>query len=101
VVVDFKGVETIAKAPRKPYPEQGMQLAAYAEGAMPGSSIYLGKKHIKPVRLVNLYFSRTEDMVDLREWSPEDAERSWKKFRCLLEFWQLSKDYDSSFEGKS
>ncbi len=112
VVVDFKGVQEIAKAPRKPYPEQGMQLAAYAEGVVPGGfedtnvpgwfdETDQTPPMVPPARLVNLYFSRTEDKVDLREWSPEDAECSWEMFKCLLEYWQLSKDYDSSFEGES
>lgn len=83
VVIDFKSKDFLS-GNKKPlhWPEMDMQLSAYAHG------IGLPK-----ARRINIFLSRTEPgLVTHHEWEPDD-DTAWRKFRCLLDYWKLDRNY--------
>lgn len=79
IVLDFKTKDGDLSG-RLGYPEQAMQLAAYAHG--------LG---IPDARLVNVFISR--DVPGRVELVEHEQGPHFAKFRCLLEYWKLEKGY--------
>jgi len=87
-IIDFKTTEKPLDG-IKCYDEHLMQGAAYKHGlgfpdAVTGN-IFISTKNIGEVRLI----------------LHEDTSRHWEMFQCLLKYWQLSKNYDSSYGGKN
>ena len=93
-VVDFKTKEFTGKDIKKmAWDEHGMQLAAYSAGIYLTTD--LGDFNF-PSRMINLFISTTEPgLVVHHEF--DDFSRYFDMFRNLLEFWQLSKNYESGF----
>ena len=81
IVIDFKTSEFTKETTIKPYPEYGMQLAAYAKGL-----------NLVNPKLINIYISTLEPgLVYLYEW--QDPVKYWRMFKCLLEYYKISKDF--------
>lgn len=85
IVLDFKTKEftkeTLSKV--QVYSEHGMQLSAYREG--------LG---LPKARCYNLFISVTEPgTYKLIEHEEEELQKSFNKFKCLLEYWQIDNNY--------
>ena len=93
VVIDYKTKdfteETADK--RMAYDNHAMQMAAYAHGlGMPDA------------RLINIFVSRqVPGLVRYHEWSKPDAEKGWKKFSALLDYWQASTGHKPTINGDS
>lgn len=70
------------------YDNHCMQLAAYRLGlAMPNAKCY------------NLFIStEIPGLLQWKEWTEKELEKGLNMFLCLLKYWQLSNNYDSSFE---
>ena len=68
--------------------EQAIQLVAYKTG----------HKLPDETRVANIYISRTHPIALAHEWPREGQAKWWAMFHCLLAYWQLVKDYDSSFQ---
>jgi hypothetical protein len=84
IVIDFKTSAFDDADKKKGYDENILQLVAYAEG--------LG---MKDYRTANVFVSTsTPGLVKVIEHSKEEMETAWKKFLCLLTYWQLDKGYD-------
>lgn len=83
-VIDFKTKDHVDEKTRG-WPEQAMQLAAYAHG--------LG---IPNARLANVFISRADYTVRFYEHKDPLA---FEKFRAILTFWQLSKKYGPIYEA--
>lgn len=105
-VIDWKtkSIDDINK--KMAYPEHAMQLAAYAvalagltlKGSFgvnkDGFWMEEGTKWIVDRRCINVFIDRTEPgKVVIHEWKPEEIELAWKKFKLLVEYWQLDKNY--------
>ena len=77
------------KDPKIAYPEMAMQLAAY--------TMALGRTFGKTSlsrRLINVFVDRNiAGRVIIHEWKPEEAEKAWKQFQLLVQYWRLSKNY--------
>jgi len=86
IVLDFKSKDfDPAIDPKKlVYPENAMQLDAYRHGLK-----------MPKAKMVNVFVDRETGIVKLYEWPEGDY---FEMFRCLLKYWQLSKNYDSSWE---
>ena len=79
IVIDFKTTEFTEDKLPKGYPEQKLQLAAYAHG--------LGLP--KDAKLINLFIStNTPGLIHAIEHIPSSA---YEQFDCLLNYWRLSK----------
>ena len=83
-VIDFKTKDHVDEKTRG-WPEQAMQLAAYAHG--------LG---IPNARLANVFISRADYTVKFYEHKDSLA---FEKFKAILTFWQLSKKYGPIYEA--
>lgn len=84
IIIDFKTKfsdgEKFAKI--RGYDENLMQLAAYDMG--------LPNVPIDGNQLINIYISTlTPGLIYVKVWSDDEAERGWKMFRCLLDYWKL------------
>ena len=80
-VVDFKTKGVVDKR-TKAYDEHLMQLAAYDKG--------LGGE---PRRLLNVFIGCDNNVVRVHEWKPEDTERGFGMFMCLLDFYKHRNNY--------
>lgn len=93
IVVDFKTKEDFTDPTdrrRFIYDEHTMQLAAYAQG--------LG---VAGGRTANLFLSLAEPgKVAFFEHDTNEMSRGWEMFLCLLDYWKLSKRYNSAWEVK-
>lgn len=69
--------------PALAYPEHAMQLAAYDQGLEnPGR------------RCINVFVDRQiPGRVVIHEWDVSDMDTAWEKFRLLVRYWQLAKNY--------
>jgi len=87
IVLDFKSKLGSDASKFYKYNEHLMQLAAYRNGlGIPRAQCY------------DLYFSSTTPgVLELHEWKESELNKGWKMFKCLLKFWQINNDYDSSF----
>lgn len=88
IVVDFKTKDDLeGKDPAKlVYDEHGMQLSAYAQG--------LG--FTTPTR-VSIFIDRQDPSIALHHvWDEESHSKHMLMFNHLLQYWQLSKNFDSS-----
>lgn len=90
VLVDFKTKETAKIDFKKSmtWPDNHMQLAAYRRG------LYEDWKGIK---MANVYIGR--ELVDGKavvKLETHDTDY-WDHFKCLLDYWRLTKNYDPSF----
>lgn len=88
VLIDWKTTETGGRKTLKAWPDNLLQLAAYANGyGDPRAS------------LVNVVISRNEPDRDplWHRWTAEESRGAFDVFRCLLQVWQWSKGYDSSW----
>jgi hypothetical protein len=79
VVVDFKSQDVKNGKPEF-YPDWGMQLAAYAKSKEPDLQNVIG---------YSLVFNRNTGMAYWKEW--DDLETQFKKFKMLLNYFQLDK----------
>jgi hypothetical protein len=75
-VIDFKCTKTL---PSEPWPEQKMQLAAYA-------------KACDATRAFNIYIS-TSDPGKIVTHEIDDLDGAFKAFQSLLEVWQWLNNY--------
>jgi hypothetical protein len=88
IVLDFKTSAFDDAEKKEGYDEHLMQGAAYGEGL-----------HMIGPRIANVYISTSvPGLVKIIEWSPEDRERGWYMFSCLLRYWKLSKKYQPESE---
>ncbi len=82
ILIDYKtraivrGVKTLA------WPEHCQQLAAYGKGL-----------DLNNPRLINVFVGIEDQEIKIVEWSKEDAERGWAEFKCLLRYWQITKNW--------
>ncbi len=83
ILIDFKTKATVKDVKRLAYDEHCWQLSAYANGL-----------DIAPPRLINVFIGVDDCEVRIHEWSEIDYIRGWKCFGCLLEFWQITKNYN-------
>ena len=68
------------------YDEHLMQLAAYRHG--------LG---LSNARCANVFASvNNPGLIKVVEWSPEDLNKGWEMFKCLLQFWKLKNNFGLS-----
>ena len=79
IVLDFKTKDGDLAGGIQVYDEQYMQLAAYRVG--------LG---LPLARCANVFISRDEPIVMVKEHSQADLERGWAQFYCLLCFWHAT-----------
>jgi len=89
VVIDFKckDFDETRTVKELAWPEQCMQLAAYAHG--------FGM--IQP-NCVNIFVStRKPGLIQVREWDNSEIAESWEAFQCLLRLWQIRRNYNSAF----
>jgi hypothetical protein len=88
------------------YPEMAMQLAAYSRALFASTPIpdhpswdqlWLidgSANYYNPRRCINVFIDRTiPGQVLIHEWKPEEIDLAWKKFKLLVEYWQLDKNY--------
>lgn len=87
IVLDFKTKDTVADKKKLAYDEQCWQLSAYDNGMWQTPQRWDNR------RLINVFIGVDDCEVRIHEWSPEDAERGWKAFACLLKFWQIKNNY--------
>lgn len=81
-IVDFKSKQSVGATKMKGYDEHIMQLAAYDQGlGNPGR------------RLLNVFVGCDDKVVQVLEWTPEDAVRGWKMYLSLLTFHQDKTGY--------
>lgn len=87
VFVDFKSKDGIADkdASKLVYDEHGMQLSAYAAGA----SI------VDTPDRVSVFVDRATYEIKVHVWDKESFYRHLAMFYSLLDFWKMSKGYDS------
>lgn len=88
-VLDLKGkdFDETTKDLVKAYPENCMQLAAYAQG----------QSFTKPT-CANIFFSRTvPGLIVVREWDDAELAEGLEAFNLLLRLHQIRKKYDGSF----
>lgn len=83
IVIDFKTKVTVAGIKRLAYDEHCWQLAAYGVGI---------EGPPRP-RLINVFIGVDDCEVRIHEWPEEDARRGWTAFKCLLDFWKITKNY--------
>lgn len=85
IVFDFKSKDFDEDTPisKLSWPEQAMQLAAYRVGL-----------NMPEAQMVSIYIDRKTGIVKSYVW---DEGSYFEQFKCLLKYWQLSKEYDSSF----
>lgn len=94
-VIDWKTKDITGK--KLAYPENAMQLAAYS-ASLKGPGFLSDKGR----RCLNVFVDRTEPgKVVIHEWSREDLETAWEKFKCLLKYWQLANNYKPEFKGEA
>jgi hypothetical protein len=96
-VIDLKTKdfdEDVDVAKSLAWPEQCMQLAAYAAGL--GADGGNGPGGTWPT-LVNIYIDRKTGLTRWHIWKKDQVEVAWAKFRCLLTYWQLDKNYIPSW----
>ncbi len=86
ILIDFKTKATVADVKRLAYDEHCWQLAAYAVGI---------EGPPKP-QLLNVFIGVDDCEVRIHEWSAEDSDKSWRAFKCLLDFWQITKNYNGA-----
>lgn len=87
VVLDFKTKAFDDPLKVKGYDEQGIQLAAYAQG------LNLGPDALR----VNLFISTTvPGLIVPVEWPTATFGRHWSMFQALLSYWQADKGYTPS-----
>ncbi len=82
VVIDYKTKEKIEEGKKYHWPEQGMQLEAYAQG--------LG---MKDARCFNLFVGWDGTLV-WHEWSREDLDQAWRQFQACFNLWKVVNKYD-------
>ena len=85
IVIDFKTSAFSDAAKKEGYDEYIMQLVAYAYGLgmNPGE-----------FRTANVLVSTSvPGLVKIIEYTQEEMDTAWEKFKCLLRFWQLDKQY--------
>lgn len=106
IILDFKTKKDKAfalnpKTKKFVYPlksdDYGMQLAAYGQG--------MGFVNAQTNKLMGEYYNlfisvETPYQMSLEEYDIKEVDRHWKMFYNLLQYWQLSNNYDSSFEGE-
>lgn len=81
LIVDWKSTEFGPEDKVTGWPEQCMQLAAYREGV--GHPL---------ARAANVFLSSTNPgLYVVHEWTADDLDKAWQKFKLLLEFWKLDK----------
>ena len=81
IVVDIKTKEGDLENVQA-YDEHLMQLAAYRVGL-----------EIPDAMAANVFVSSTTGQVKVIQHSPEDLNRGWKMFKCLLDYWQLKNNH--------
>lgn len=89
IILDFKTKSATADFEKDlGYPEHCMQLAAYRIGlGMPKAKCY------------NLFIStETPGLLQLKEWTEEEVQKSEEMFKLLLRFYQLSTGHDTSIK---
>jgi hypothetical protein len=93
-LIDYKTKDIKSLTTRMAYPEQAMQLAAYDRALFASAPIPTRPPYYKPRRCINVFIDRTEPgKVIIHEWKPEEIELAWKKFKLLVQYWQLDKNY--------
>jgi len=84
-VVDFKTKDFDSENIKKmAYADHGIQLDAYRHGV-----------NLSKARMVNLFVSTKDPGLVVAEEHTEN--HYFEMFQCLLKFWQLQRQYDSSF----
>lgn len=92
IVCDFKTKKTVADQKRLAYDEHCWQLAAYSIGLF-GAKI---EGQSPTVRLINVFVGIDDQEVRIHEWSPEDSIRGWQAFKCLFDFWRITKTWNNT-----
>lgn len=82
ILIDFKTKANLS-GKQLAWPEHCWQLAAYA----------VGLPEMRKRRLINVFIGVEDCEVRIHEWSPEDADRGWLAFECLLSFWKITKNF--------
>lgn len=83
LVVDWKTKEFGPNDKVSGWPEQAMQLAAYREGVGYPLS-----------RCANVFLSVTHPgLFHVHEWPEAELQTAWEKFKLLLAFWKLDKQF--------
>ena len=84
IVMDFKTKANLS-AKQLAWPEHCWQLAAYRAGLV---------EKYWPKRLLNIFIGVDDTDVRIHEWTPEDADKGWEVFECLLNFWQITNNWN-------
>lgn len=84
IICDFKTKEFVGGVKQLAWPEMLWQLAAYDRG--------IGGPTRR--RLLNVFIGIKDCEVRIHEWTVEDANRGWLAFKALLDFWQITKQYN-------
>jgi hypothetical protein len=87
IIIDFKTKAKDKLNDGMCYDDYAMQLAAYRAGLqLPRAKCY------------NLLISTvTPGLIHYRQYTEEELELGLEKFKCLLRYWQLTNNHDSSF----
>lgn len=81
-VVDFKSKPELEGGKQYAYDEHCMQLAAYAHG--------LGRPN---ATLANVFVGLKDGAAIAHVWTPQEAERGWRMFKLLLDYWMVSNNF--------
>ncbi len=83
-ICDFKTKEFVKGVKQLAWPEMLWQLAAYDKG--------IGGPTKR--RLLNVFIGIKDCEIRIHEWTTEDYDRGWLAFKALLDFWQITKNYN-------
>lgn len=78
-IIDYKTKDFTDASKQLAWDEHGMQLSAYAHGVGDPDA-----------RKLNVFVSTSTDLVVIHEWKDD----YFPRFRCLLEYWKLTKNYN-------
>lgn len=90
IFVDFKTKDNLSgkSTDRLVYDDHGMQLSAYAQGC-----------NFKDPERISIFVDRKDTSIILfHVWEKSTHERHLGMFNNILEFWKLSKNYDSALD---
>lgn len=78
VIIDYKSKDVIDDSKQLAWDNHVIQLSAYSKGLQ-----------LPSPRALNVFCGVNDKKVRIREWTAEDMDEAWNKFKCLLQYWHL------------